>query len=116
MPADAMRVAPSPLDQRRRSERRPCPLAVTVRCNAGDHPARLIDLSSGGAGIRIDTLVALKPGTRFFLIHPALGEVPCILRWAMHPRYGAEFQMGNYTLSRIGALYDSLPPGPGDII
>lgn len=116
MPADAMRVVPLPLDQRRRSERRPCPLAVTVRSSAGDHLARLIDLSSGGAGIRIDTLVALKPGTRFILIHPALGEVPCILRWAMHPRYGAEFQIGSQTVARIGALYDSLPPGIGEIL
>lgn len=116
MPADAMRVVPTPNNLRRRSERRACPLAVIVRSTAGDHPARLLDLSSGGAGMRIDTLVPLKPGTRFILIHPALGEVPCILRWAMHPRYGAEFQTGRQTLSRIGALYDSLPPAPGEIL
>lgn len=116
MPANAMRVVPSSFDLRRRSERRSCPLAVTVRSSAGEHLARLIDLSSGGAGLRIDTLVAMKPGSRFILIHPALGEVPCILRWAMHPRYGAEFQTGSYTLSRIGALYDSLPPAPGEIL
>ena len=114
MPADALRVVHPALDQRRRWERRPCALTVTVRFVSGEHSARLLDLSAGGAGIRIETLVALKPGTRFVLVHPALGEVPCILRWALHPRYGAEFLPDSRAWARIGALYDSLPPAPGE--
>lgn len=116
MPAEALRLALSPFDQRRRSERRPCALSVTVRSVTGEHPARLLDLSSGGAGIRIETLLKLGPGSWVVLCHPALGEVPCILRWAMHPRYGAEFRADSRTRSRIGALYDSLPPARDDTL
>lgn len=120
MPAQPLRVVPSAshptLDQRRRSERRACSLAVTVRTGSGDYLAQLLDLSADGVGLRIDTLALLKPGVRLILIHPELGEVPSVLRWSMHPRYGAELQATGRALTRIRALYDSLPPGPGEII
>lgn len=120
MPAEPPRVVPSAshpaLDQRRRSERRACSLAVTLRTGDGDYLARLLDLSAEGVGLRINTLSPLKAGTRLTLAHPELGEVPCVLRWCTHPRYGAEFEAAGRGLTRIRAVYDSLPPGPGDII
>lgn len=90
-------------------------LGVKMRGPGGDYPARLIDLSAQGLGLRIDSLTPLRPGTRLLLVHPELGEVPCVLRWSIHPRYGAEFQAGSRALGRIRALYDSLPPAPGDM-
>ncbi|PZF76269.1 hypothetical protein DK847_13815 [Aestuariivirga litoralis] len=120
MPAEPPRAVPSAshpaLDQRRRSERRACSLAVSLRGGSGTYLARLTDLSADGIGMRIDTLAPLKPGTSLTLTHPELGEVPCLLRWSMHPRYGAEFQATTRVLARIRAYYDSLPPGPGEII
>lgn len=102
-------------DQRRRSERRRCDLDVVVRAGAGDLSARLLDVSADGFGLRIATLMALKPGARLLVIHPRLGEVPCALRWAMHPRYGAEFTAGRHARGRVHAFYDSLPPAAGEI-
>lgn len=105
----------SALSQRRRGERRFCDIAVTIRTGGGDFAGRILDLSAGGFGIRIDTLLPLRPGARLLLIHPELGHVPCQLRWAIHPRYGAEFSPGHPANARINALYDSLPPAPGEI-
>ncbi|MCA3555215.1 PilZ domain-containing protein [Aestuariivirga sp.] len=104
------------LDQRRRSGRRACSLAVTVRTGGGDYLARLLDLSADGIALRIDALAPLRVGARLILIHPELCEVACVLRWSMHPRYGAEFQATDRALARIRAFYDSLPPGLGEII
>ena len=105
----------SALDQRRRSERRTCNIAVTIRTGGGDFAARLLDLSAGGFGARIETLLPLRPGAQLMLIHPQLGQVPCQLRWAIHPRYGAEFHAGEQARARIETLYDGLAPGPGEI-
>ena len=102
-------------EPRRRSERRACDLDVVVRTGNGDLPARLFDVSAGGFGLRIATLMALKPGARLLVIHPRLGEVACVLRWAMHPRYGAECLAGSHAQSRVHAFYDSLPRAPGEI-
>ncbi|MCX7351218.1 MAG: PilZ domain-containing protein [Alphaproteobacteria bacterium] len=120
MPAEAFGVMHSAThparDQRRRSARRACSLDVTVRTGDGDYSATLNELSAGGMGLRIGALMALKPGTQLLIAHPQLGEVPCVLRWAMHPRYGAEFQASSQTLARALALYDTLPPAPDEII
>jgi hypothetical protein len=102
-------------DHRRRSERRACDLDVVVRTGSGELPARLLDVSAGGLGLHIATLMALKPGARLLVIHPRFGEVPCVLRWAMHPRYGAECLAGSHAQGRVHAFYDALPRGPGEI-
>ena len=111
-PGAVHQAPPPPPDKRRGWERRACALAVSMRTPGGDYAARLIDFSPGGIGVRIDALTPLRLGTRLLLVHPALGEVPCVLRWSTHPRYGAEFQAGSHALARIRALYDSLPPVP----
>ena len=102
-------------DQRRRSERRRCDLPVVVRTGGGDLPATLIDVSAGGFGLRMATLALLRPGTKLLVVHPRLGEVSCVLRWSMHPRYGAEFTAGLHMLARVHAFYDALPRAPGEI-
>ena len=98
------------LDQRRRSERRSCRLRVGLITPFGMFHARLEDISEGGVGFALDTMLMLKPGERLTLAHEALGEVPCIVRWCLHPRYGAEFVAGGSALAGVRALYDSLPP------
>jgi len=103
------------VDLRRRSVRRVCNLDVVVRIDGGDIAARLLDISESGLGLSIASLMALKPGVRLLIIHPRLGEVPCLLRWAMHPRYGAECLAGRHALGRVHAFYDSLPRAPGEI-
>ena len=99
--------------QRRRSERRLCDLPVVVRTSGGEFLASLLDLSSGGAGLRIATLMPFRPGARFRLVDARIGDIRCVVRWAMHPRYGVEFAAGPQTLARIHAFYDTLPAPPG---
>ncbi len=107
---------PSHHGQRRRSERRPCDLAVVVRTGDGEFPARLLDLSSGGAGLQVATLLPFRAGARFHVVGAQFGDIRCVIRWAIHPRYGVEFAAGPQTLARIHAVYDSLPAPPGSAI
>lgn len=120
MPAEPLglehsRHSPQP-GQRRRSERRACDLRIAVRIGSGEVGGRLLNVSAGGIGAEIDTLVPLKPGTQFHIAHPQLGDIACVVRWAMHPRYGAEYQAPRQALERISAFYDTLPPAPGQIL
>lgn len=102
------------LHQRRRSERRGCDLMITVRAAGAEYAARLLDLSEGGAGLGIATLIPFRPGATIRLAGAPLGDVRCVIRWAIHPRYGVEFQGGPQTLERVRALYDSLPAPTGE--
>jgi hypothetical protein len=114
MPAETSRAPPrapgSAPDLRRRSERRACSLAVVLHMAGRDCSATLTDLSPEGAGLQIDTNLALRPGMRLVLMHPRLGGVPGVLRWAMHPRYGIEFETSHHALARLRTLYESLSP------
>ena len=120
MPAEPMRALPqaarTALDQRRRSARRACGFTVKLRIDGKDCSATLLDLSAEGAGLRTDALLPLRAGMRLMLIHPQLGEVPGVLRWAMRPRYGVEFEATYHALAGVRAVYDSLSRAPGDII
>lgn len=120
MPAASFGLAPSAsrpaFDQRRRSERRACHDRILLRGHGGELSATLTDLSAGGFGFLTGALTVLKPGESLLLLHPQLGEVACVLRWAAHPRYGAEFQAGSRALRRILAFHDSLPRSPGDLL
>lgn len=108
-------VIPPPLDQRRRSERRSCSLRVALIARHGTIHARLEDISAGGIGFTAETLLALKPGETLLLTHGALGQVSCVVRWSMHPRYGAEFTQQGKPLVLVNAFYDSLGTGPGGL-
>lgn len=103
------------LDQRRRSERRSCRLDVTLRTPGGDCHALLLDISAGGVGIRLDTLMRLRPGMTVSLVAPLLGQVTCVVRWAMPPLYGAEFTAAGHALTGVRRFYDSLPPAHGEM-
>jgi hypothetical protein len=109
-------TARSALDPRRRSDRRPCRLDVTIRTPVGDCPALLLDLSEGGAGIRVDPVIRLRPGTPISITAPVLGDISCIVRWAIPPRYGAEFTVASHGLARVRSFYDTLAPAPGATI
>ena len=116
MPAESIRAeqstARSALDPRRRSERRPCRLDVTIRTPVGDYSAQLVDLSEGGAGIRLDPIIRLRPGTPVSIIASRLGDIACILRWAIPPHYGAEFTAASKDHPLVRAFYDALAPAP----
>lgn len=117
MPAQTFGLEPvkrPAFDQRRRSERRLCNLDVVVRADGAEFPAFILDISDGGFGLRIATLMTLKPGARLLVIHPEFGEVPCALRWTMPPRYGAEFTGRRSARDRVHAFYDGLPPAAGE--
>lgn len=105
----------SALDQRRRSERRSCRIHIIVRTLAGDCNAVLLDLSAEGFGFRVDPLMRLRPGQPVSIVTPVLGKVTSIVRWAMPPRYGAEFTAAGKTLARVRSFYDSLPTAPSEI-
>lgn len=117
MPAESMGaeslIHRSPLIQQRRSERRACRLSVSVHAAHRDFHIRLENLSAGGIGFTLDTVLALKLGERLVLSDERLGNVACVVRWAAHPRYGAEFEAAGAALDRVHALYDSLAPAPG---
>lgn len=104
---------PSPLDQRRRSERRSCRLRVALLARHGTFHALLDDISAGGIGFTTDRLLALRPGDRLVLSLGELGDAACVVRWAAHPRYGAEFDPGSKLPAGIKTFYDSLGTSPG---
>lgn len=116
MPADSSRplraINHPAFDQRRRSERRACALTAVIDTGRGAASARITDLSACGIGFVLDTVLALRPGERMLMRHDQLGSVPCVIRWVMHPRYGAEFDAGGKLLAQINAFYDSLPHHP----
>lgn len=106
---------PQVLDQRRRSERRACDLPAFIITRHGEIRARVNNLSAGGAGISIDPVVSLRPGETFLLRSDQLGEIPCIVRWTMHPRLGVEFAVAGQSLAAAHRFYDQLQPsGDGD--
>ena len=100
MPAETFGVetAMQPaFDRRRRSERRGCTLDVTVRTSGGDLAARLLDVSAGGFGLTIATIMALKPGAR--IAGPAIIEEPTTTI-VVYPGLSAELSpAGNYILN-----------------
>jgi PilZ domain len=100
-----------PVDHRRR-DRRDCYLQAHIATHHGESGARIINISAGGVGFTIDPMLGLKPGERVMLRQALLGEVRCVVRWGMHPRYGAEFEPAGRTPPGARALYDSLGPGP----
>lgn len=102
-------------DTRRRSERRSCRLAVTLGTPGGDCSALLINISAEGVGLHVDTLLQLRPGMTLCLTAPAFGSVSLIVRWAMPPRYGAEFTAARHALAGVHGFYDSLPEAPGTV-
>ena len=100
-------------DQRRRLERRECDLQATASTSHGDARVRVLNISAGGIGFAIDPMLTLRPGDRMTLRHEKLGEIPCLIRWSLHPRYGAEFAFSGKIPAGVSAFYDSLPTGPG---
>lgn len=108
-------ITGSALDQRRRSERRACRLRVAIRTPKGDFHVRLDNISAGGVGFTADPVIALRPGEKLLLSDERLGSVACVVRWAAHPRYGAEFEVVGKPLARVNAFYDSLAPAPGEL-
>lgn len=105
----------TPLDQRRRFERRRCSLRVGLVTRHGTFHVRLDDISAGGIGFTVLGLIKLKPGERLILSHDRWGEVPCVVRWAVYPRYGAAFEAGGKIPAGVKSFYDTLGPSPDEI-
>ncbi|MFM8746385.1 MAG: PilZ domain-containing protein [Aestuariivirga sp.] len=97
--------------QRRRADRRDCNLDATITTRHGEIRARVHNLSAGGVGFSIDPVISLKPGDVFTLRHEKLGDVACVVRWAMQSRHGAEFTETGAPLAGVHAFYDTLPSG-----
>lgn len=100
---------PQALDPRRRSDRRTCNLPAMIITVHGEIRVRIYNLSAGGVGVTTDPIVVLRPGETFLLRQDQLGEIPCIVRWSMHPRFGAEFTGSGAALTAVNLLYDQLP-------
>jgi PilZ domain len=101
-----------PFDHRR-LDRRACDLRAALATSHGEIGARIVNISAAGVGFTIDPMLGLKPGERVILKQETLGEVRCIVRWTMHPRYGAEFEPGGRTPPGAHALYEELEAGSG---
>jgi hypothetical protein len=99
-----------PVDHRLR-DRRDCDIGATVISCHGEWRARIINISAGGLGFAIDPMLALKPGERITVRQQTLGEARCIVRWSLHPRYGAAFEPPGRMPPGAGTLYDSLGAG-----
>ncbi|MFN4141257.1 PilZ domain-containing protein [Aestuariivirga sp.] len=110
--ATRLKTAPT-FDLRPRLERRTCDLAARIATVHGEAHARILNISAGGIGFTTDPVLMLKPGEAFIIRHDRLGDVRCQLRWALHPRYGAEFDAAGKASGAVHAFYDSLPPEPG---
>lgn len=100
--------------QRLRAERRQCSLAIAIETPHGKAGATLRNISAGGIGFETDPILLLRPGDHVLASHPAIGRIACVVRWAIHPRYGAEFIGSQLGRSTALAFYDSLPPAPGE--
>jgi hypothetical protein len=98
-----------PLDHRH-SERRDCDLAAALNTLHGESRARIVNISGGGLSFTIDTMLRLKPGERITMRQQLLGEVRCIVRWTVHPRYGAAFEPDEKMPPGVRTFYDSLGP------
>lgn len=102
-----------PFDPRRR-DRRACDLRAVICTRDGELSARILNISGEGIGFAIDPLLGLKPGDGITLRQETMGEVRCIVRWTLHPRYGAEFEPPGKTPPGVRDIYDSIPGGHGD--
>jgi hypothetical protein len=109
---DARSGAVPPFDHRH-GDRRECNLAATVTTGHGECRARIVDISQGGLSFSIDAMLKLRPGERFVMRQDVLREVRCIVRWRLHPRYGAAFEPAGRMPPGARAIYDSLGPGRG---
>lgn len=98
-----------PFDHRH-SERRDCDLAAAVTTGHGESRARIINISGGGLSFTIDTMLRLRPGERITMRQQLLGDVRCIVRWTIHPRYGAAFEPDEKMPPGVRVIYDSLDP------
>jgi len=99
-------------DHRHRLERRTCSLDAGLATAHGEARARIINISAGGIGFTADPVLGLRPGERITVRHANLGELRCTVRWALHPRYGAEFEQAARESGAMRRFYDSLSPGP----
>jgi len=116
MPAESNgpqhRAAPGARMQHLRAERRACNLDISVETEHGHARATLRNISAGGIGFT--TILRLRPGERLQASHSLIGRLACIVRWAIHPRYGAEFTQSLQAGATAFAFYDSLPPRAGE--
>lgn len=93
----------------RRHERVTVDWAVRVRVAGQLLPAQLVDLSAGGASVRISA--AMRVGDEVGIAAPGLGsedEVRAIVRYVGDDRVGLEFHVARETLDRIRER-ESLP-------
>jgi hypothetical protein len=101
--------AVQPFDHRRR-DRRVCDIGAAIIISHGELRARIFNISPGGIGFTIDPLLGLKPGERILMRQAMLGEVRCLIRWSIHPRYGAAFDPDDRKPPGARNFYDSLGP------
>jgi len=101
-----------PFDNRH-SDRRECNLAAAVTTGHGERRARIVNISGGGLSFAIDTMLGLRPGERIMIRQEMLGEVRCIVRWTLHPRYGAAYEPPGTIPPGARAIYDSHGPSRG---
>jgi hypothetical protein len=118
---DYGRLPAGPTFEFRRAERRRCRIEATILTAHGETGVTIIDIAAGGLALLVDPLLPLKPGERIMVRQQTLGEVRCIIRWGLHPRYGVQFDPPGRTPSGAQKLYGSLPPNaeavePGQIL
>ena len=99
---------------RDRAERRACRLEIVLETAHGSSRAVLRNLSAGGIGFTTDTLLFLNLGDPLLACHGLIGRVACVVRWAIHPNYGAEFTAAPAARASALAFYDSLAQSPGN--
>jgi hypothetical protein len=96
----------------RRADRRKCRIEAGIVTPHGETGAIILDIAAGGLALLVDPLLTLKPGERITVKQKMLGEVRCVIRWGLHPRYGVQFDPPGRTPPGAQRLYESLPPGP----
>lgn len=80
-----------PRPYRRLQERNACDMPARLRVDRFEIKCRVVDLSVSGAGIILDAMIQLLPGSGVVLLSPDLGELSSTVRWGSHTRYGLEF-------------------------
>lgn len=97
-------------DHKSRAERRACHVWARVTVGGRDAQCVVQNISEGGAGLSLDSIIRLSTGQRVLLSLKELGDLPCIVRWAAPPRYGVEFDGLGRQSQAVRDFYDQLTP------
>lgn len=84
-----------------------CSIHARIALASGETHCTVIDVSTGGLGIRLDAVIRLKNGQPVIITAPQLGGLRGTVQWVMANRAGIAFTPNSNDLSHVKALIAS---------